>query len=140
MNRIEFLQRFLGTGLLLTAPKILEAAQAIPHKEVLLYEGFIAGFVYYEGNTLLDQMQPNDGLDLLREPDNRYDSKAIAIYWEGKKLGFMPRLDNTVLAAILDADLPCKAHIIDLYPHQPNWEKLRFGISLYFPQTSVIVK
>jgi HIRAN domain len=136
MNRLAFLQRFLGTGLLITAPRLAQAALApVLHKEILLYEGFVAGFTYYEGKKLLSQMKEGDSLDLLREPDNQYDNKAIAIYWEGQKLGFMPQIDNSVLAAILDAALPCSAYIATIFSEREDWEKLVFEIHLNYPIT-----
>lgn len=137
MNRIEFLQRFLGSGLLLTSPNIIAKTEPIAHKEILLYEGFVAGFVHYKGNDLLHQMKHSDALDLVREPENAYDEKAIAVYWQGEKIGFMPQLDNKVLAAILDAALPCTAHIAAIYPKNPNWEKMLFGITLHFPMVEM---
>lgn len=37
-----------------------------------------------------------------REPDNKYDSRAIALYFEGEKIGFIPREDNVILSGFLD--------------------------------------
>jgi hypothetical protein len=35
------------------------------------------------------------------EPDNPYDHRAIAVYWNGYKMGYVPRKDNKVLYNLL---------------------------------------
>jgi hypothetical protein len=46
----------------------------------------------------------------------------------------MPRIDNLILAAILDAKLPCEAFISGVYPEADTWNKLQFSINLLYPK------
>lgn len=39
---------------------------------------------------------------LVREPDNQHDKNAIAVYVDGKKIGYIPKKQNTVLAQFMD--------------------------------------
>jgi hypothetical protein len=39
---------------------------------------------------------------LVRQPDNPKDANAIAIYVEGKRIGYVPRNQNKVLAQFID--------------------------------------
>ena len=63
----------------------------------------IAGFIYYEGVFAFKELSIGTQLTLEREGSNGYDPKAIAIYYGNKKLGYVPRADNTVLSMIMDA-------------------------------------
>jgi len=39
---------------------------------------------------------------LVREPDNQYDPNAVAVFIEGHKVGYIPRLDAEDMAESLD--------------------------------------
>ena len=56
----------------------------------------------------IEELEPylneDDELDFIREPDNKYDSQAIAITTAyGIKLGYVPREDNKIAARLMDA-------------------------------------
>jgi|GEM_PF-5219400 len=51
------------------------AALAVP-----LFNCAVAGFQYYDGLRCIPTIRPGDRLDLVREPDNPHDEKAIAVY------------------------------------------------------------
>jgi hypothetical protein len=53
-------------------------------------EGFVAN------------MEPGTPVLLVREPHNPKDPNAIAIYVEGKRIGYVPRNQNAVLAQFID--------------------------------------
>jgi hypothetical protein len=69
--------------------------------------------------TILAALRPGQRLELRRERQNKHDRNAVAIYYEGEHLGFIPRHDNAELAAALDrgekldAELTSEA-IVDL--------------------------
>jgi hypothetical protein len=50
-------------------------------------------------------MRPGDEVQLVREPDNPYDSLAVACHYEGVHVGFIPKRANPVIAAAFDAGL-----------------------------------
>ena len=60
----------------------------------------IAGFKYWDGALVLDQLKPGMALDLVAEPDNPHDSNALAIYRGSVKLGFVPRSENELPALL----------------------------------------
>lgn len=74
-------------------------------EEILTLECVVAGTTFiknlHEIETKLEQGQY---LDLKREPDNKYDAFAVAIYnSQGEKLGYVPRDKNQMLARLMDA-------------------------------------
>ena len=73
-------------------------------EEILTLECVVAGTTFiknlHEIETKLEQGQY---LDLKREPDNKYDAFAVAIYnSQGEKLGYVPRDKNQMLARLMD--------------------------------------
>lgn len=63
---------------------------------------FIAGFNYYDGCMVLDELKFGAKLELVRDESNKADVNAIAIYYNDWKLGYVPACDNEMLAKFLD--------------------------------------
>lgn len=51
------------------------------------YDIFIAGFGHYDTSMVSD----NDSVELIAEPENQYDSKAVAVTHSGKVVGYIPK-------------------------------------------------
>ncbi len=97
-------------------------------REVLLLETVVAGFQYYEGPRVWNRMQEGDQLELKREEDNPYDHRAVEVYWKGRKLGYIPRVDNSAVSQLLDRGNTLVA-VIDKLKNSPNpWERVRLKI------------
>jgi hypothetical protein len=62
----------------------------------------VAGFTFWEGPLVFNNLQIGAELQLIYEPDNHYDSKAVVIYYEEHKLGFVPRSHNDAIAKLLE--------------------------------------
>ena len=50
----------------------------------------IAGFTYYEGALAFKKLKIGKQVELKLEEDNKFDARAIAIYYKAYKLGFVP--------------------------------------------------
>ena len=61
----------------------------------------IAGMRYWDAALALRDLGPGDNLSLVAEPDNPHDPDAVAICWEGSKLGYIPRESNALPAQLL---------------------------------------
>lgn len=74
-------------------------------RDIFLFETHIAGTTHIEGiEDLVGHLNLDDKLDFFREPDNRYDKKAIVIKnKDGVKIGYVPKEDNVVFARLMDA-------------------------------------
>ena len=48
---------------------------------------YIAGLQYYEVLEVWKKLEIGQTLELLPEPDNRYDEHAVIVAYKGKKLG-----------------------------------------------------
>lgn len=73
-------------------------------QEILLLECHVAGTSHIPSAELEPELDPGKALVLQREPENTHDSLAIRIVLpDGRKLGYVPRDRNEVLARLMDA-------------------------------------
>lgn len=61
----------------------------------------IAGFAYCDGLEVIDQLKIGAFVALVAEPDNPYDSEAVAVYFDGVKLGYLPRAVNSAISTLI---------------------------------------
>mgnify|MGYP003508773870 FL=1 len=101
-------------------------AQVAAH--ILLQDSPLAGFQYHAGKTLWPQMQVGDVLTLVREPDNRYDARAVRVEWQGHKIGYVPRRENADVARFMDGGQTLVARIVRLAEVRDPWSRVRCEI------------
>ena len=129
MNRTDFLKKLIASVVIGKLP----VAITKEFRKIYLLQCFVAGFRHYEGMKLLAQMNEGNLLELVREPQNGYDDCAIALHWQGKKIGFIPADTNEMLCYLLDADaLSLFAVITHLEKTAQPWENV--AIAVYFVQ------
>ena len=94
-------------------------------KEIFLLDITVAGTGYCEK---IDEVFPNlhDGsmLRLQRDPKNKYDELAIAIYYADTRIGWVPRTQNTVLARLLDAGKNCCMRVKECATENDSWKRI----------------
>ncbi len=88
-------QRYVDVATL----KVVPAA-----RDVCLLKTRIAGTFHRDMQLVAELVESGDVLFLVREPDNQHDPRAILVTAEdGYVLGYVPRVDNAPLAAMMDA-------------------------------------
>lgn len=90
----------------------------------------LAGFQYYSGKALWDEMKVGDRLSLTRERDNRHDGNAIRVEWRGHKIGYVPRGENVHLARQMDLGASAEARITALHQHRNGRKRVSYEISV----------
>jgi hypothetical protein len=110
------------------------AAAATPlvgagNRSILIQESPLAGFPFYAGEMILPSLSVGDELRLVREAFNVHDSNAVAVYVHDEQLGYVPRVENTTVARMLDQGERLEARISEL-SDEDAWERVRFTISL----------
>ena len=126
MNRISFLKSILSQGLLVI-PFIARARSKKP-KKVLLLRRHVAGFQYGAGPQLIGKMKKGDELRLVSEPENKFDNKAIAVYWKQHKIGYVPAADNEIPDNILKQEVKLTARIENLDRNAEPWKVCEVGV------------
>jgi len=61
----------------------------------------IAGFNYYDGLDVINKLELGVPVTLKSEPENPYDPDAVAIYFEGTRLGYIPQTKNSYISSLL---------------------------------------
>lgn len=62
---------------------------------------YIAGFKYYDGLSVINNLQLGEKVDLVLEDDNPHDINAVAIYFNNVKLGYVPAERNSLISDLL---------------------------------------
>ena len=127
MNKRLFLRRvatLLGVG------AVAPLAQASPNREIEIQRSPVAGFQYHQGEKLWRRLRPGAALELVREPDNPYDPRAVRLDWRGRKLGYVPRRENTAVSQLLDNSQPLTARVVNLRESDNPWERIEFVVYL----------
>jgi hypothetical protein len=112
----------------------LGAAAATPlvgadNRSILIQESPLAGFPFYAGALNWPSLSVGDELRLVREASNVHDSNAVAVYVHDEQLGYVPRVENTTVARMLDRGERLEARISEL-SDEDAWERVRFTIAL----------
>lgn len=106
------------------------AAGAGVSEHILLQASPLAGFQYYGGKQVWAEMREGDALELVREPQNAYDPRAVRVEWHGIKLGYVPRRDNEAVARLMDRGTRLEARISRLSPGRNPWQRVLFEVYL----------
>ena len=74
-------------------------------RDIYLTLQAIVGMRFQGGaDGLLRELGPGSRVTFLREPDNAFDKRAVmAVDGNGRKLGYIPRNQNAVISALMDA-------------------------------------
>ena len=106
----------------------LTAAVADPQALFLIQRTPLAGSQYYALSARWQNMQAGDKLTLIREPENRHDSLAIRVEWQGEKIGYLPRTENDVIAAAMDRGVRFIGKIVSIQNHPDPWQRLQIAV------------
>ena len=101
MSRRAFLKSFTALVGGFALPAIAHAKSSLSTSKTL-QRSHVAGFQYHQGEALWPQLAVGLPLQLVREPDNRHDDRAVRVAWQGRKLGYIPRLDNAAVSQLMD--------------------------------------
>ena len=134
INRAEFLRRLALAGATMLTKPTLPNLSTTEYEGVLIYKFFVRGFRFHKGPEMLALMKQNDPLDLVLEPENEHDERAIAVYWNNEHVGYVPREDNRVFNTIIASGLPVYAYARNVLPDQMPWRQLRVGLCLVVPK------
>jgi hypothetical protein len=95
---------------------------------IIVQQSPLAGFQYYDGKTLWDEMKLGDALTLVRERDNPHDANAVRVEWNGSRLGYIPRRENADVARQMDRGAAVKARIVKLTEARNPWQRVLFEV------------
>jgi hypothetical protein len=118
----------LAGGLVVNVPARASAARG---GWIILQVSPLAGFQYHAGEQLWPLLAVGQSLELVRESANPYDGRAVRVEWQGRKLGYIPRMDNAAVAQLLDRGAIVRAHIAGLQKNRSPWERVQLEVRLW---------
>lgn len=125
MKRSQFVKSLIGIYGIAHLP--IDALKQ--YEKVYLKQCFVRGFSYYDGPKIIDEINTAGMVQLVREPNNEFDKRAIAIHFEGKKIGYLPRESNKTISILMDTNLlEFHAEITHIEKSASDWEKIRLGV------------
>jgi hypothetical protein len=103
-------------------------AAAQDNVRLVVQSSSLAGFRYHAAAEVWSELRVGDVLELAREPDNPHDANAVSLSWRGRKLGYVARRDNEVLAWSLDRGDRLRARISRLTQHPNPARRIEFEV------------
>jgi DNA helicase-4 len=94
----------------------------------LVGDAAVAGFQYHQGEEVWSTLKVGSQLELVREAANPHDGDAVALYFQGKKLGYMPRGVNSAVAESLDRNEKLIAKVSALSKSGDPYNRVRFSV------------
>src|SRR5262245_41404792 len=88
----------------------------------------LAGFRHYEAPAVWRDIRAGDRLELVRETDNPHDPNAVRIEWHGRKLGYLPRTDNSAVARQLDRGAALRSSVARLVENRNRSVRLEVEV------------
>ena len=116
----------VAISVLLSLPAVAEVSE-----HILLQASPLAGFQYYHGKQVWAEMHEGDTLELVREPQNVHDPRAVRVEWHGIKLGYVPRRENEAVARLLERGSRLEARIVRLRVSRNPWQRVLFEVYLH---------
>lgn len=98
---------------------------------VLLIECFLAGFQYHQAARHWAQLAIGEELNLVREPGNPHDTRAVRVDWHGDAMGYIPREANYAVAQMLDRGVPLRARIAGKRPDPDPKTRIRLEVFVF---------
>lgn len=127
MNRLNFLKRISAGFLALFIPKSVQGDDK--KRKYFLTKFYIAGFYYYDGDSVVDKLKIGDELLIVQEPSNPYDRRALEIYTTNNiKLGYVPRAENPIPSRLLRQNVKIVGIVDKINLKEEDWRKVRVNL------------
>jgi hypothetical protein len=140
MDRDDFIKMVsIGTGsFLFSGFGISPDVFRYDLKKVKIYENYARGVHFVRDSFFTTPLKEGDQLQLIREPDNKYDRFAIRIEKEGNAMGYVAAYENITLALLMDqgVQLEAIASQVDLELEEDMYLDKPFAVQVF---TKVLV-
>lgn len=92
----------------------------------------LAGADYHQLDAVLDEIKVGDPLRFEREPNNRFDRRAIKVFWRSTQLGYLPRKQNRAIAEAMDQGVAVVGSVVAIRKDPDPWRRLLIDVWLQF--------
>lgn len=89
---------------------------------------YVAGVKFHKLYNIIERLKEGDDVQLIPEPDNKYDKYAIRIEVLDTMLGYIPRTLAIFVAAKIKSKIALSAKIIQISPESDSWTALKIKV------------
>lgn len=90
---------------------------------------FVAGWRYYDGERVIDQLQVGDNVNFVLDYDNKEDDKAILVKSvNGDMLGYIPAFYSGWMSEVIEKNVTLKQNLQLSTPHAVPHRKVSISI------------
>lgn len=129
MERRDFLGLVgMGTASLIVPNRTTGRVLGVPinQNSISIYQNYVRGIYFRKSDIDTKTIVPGEKVKLIRERRNEHDSYAVAVYYKGVHIGYIPAYENIVIANLLDnsASLSSYISIVNDYSNQVDYRRL----------------
>ena len=123
-----------STSLLKSTPGLLKLLHEnntsldVFRRDMLALSCLIAGTSYQKLKEIEPELLHQTVFELKRESENEFDKKAVVIFYNKNKIGYIPKEKNEVIANLMDAGKKFSARLISK-KWEGNW--LQIVVEIY---------
>ncbi|ANU10136.1 DNA-binding protein [Planococcus antarcticus DSM 14505] len=93
------------------------------------YDFYVAGWRYYKGDKVLNQLQVGDSIEFTLDPENVHDHRAVEVHTQsGDKLGFIPAFYSGWMFEIIAKNCSYEAKVEAIHPLAVDHRKVSISI------------
>lgn len=126
MKRSEFIKS-LGLG----ASGLLVPKSLLTKSSIKIYDNYVRGMYHYQYKEIRENLKEGDKLQLIREQENIHDAFAVQVFYQDKKLGYLPAYENIAIANMLDAKVELNAYVSYHKKEKRNYRMQNLGIEIF---------
>jgi hypothetical protein len=115
----------------LPADPNLRLPESVLGRPLVIQHSRLAGFRHHAAPRLWPALRSGTPLALSAEEDNPHDPDAVAVYWQGTKLGYLPRTENLVASRLLARHRGLSARVRRLVPEAEDDRRLELDVLMH---------
>jgi len=92
----------------------------------------VRGITFDNRQQIIAELEENMLLELSPEPENPYDPNAVAILFEGEKIGYIPREYSAYISSLLQQGIKLYITVLRIIEKITPERKLRIPIVLVY--------
>lgn len=101
---------------------------------------FVAGVQHHQLKQIINDLEEGYELDLVPEPDNKFDPNAIAIKYDEVMLGYVPKKFSAEVSAMIESGKEMVCSVTILNRTAKPWEQLEVSIYEDVPEEDELDK
>lgn len=96
-----------------------------------IWYGYVNGLTYYRYGEVANHLTNGVELELRRQKDNPHDSKAVAVFYQEKQVGWVPKAYNEPVARLMDQGNNLRTFVVDHSVNSDYTRRLKVDIINY---------